>query len=294
MDKVGVARSSLFAAVGLTFFKLIVALMTGSLGILSEAVHSFLDLLAAAMTLFAVRISDKPADKEHQYGHGKFENLSALFETLLLVITCFWIISEAFHRLSSGKLDITVNVWSFVVVAAAIVVDVSRSRALSRAAKKYHSQALEADALHFSSDIFSSVVVLLGLVCYRLDIKAADSVASIIVSLIVLGVGWRLGKRAVSVLVDRAPDGVKERVDEVLATLPDVLRVHDIRIRSAGADVIINLNIHARPDSSLAEAHNLSDTVEQHLSAAIPNSRVHVHVEPDAHEDETGSARGPA
>ncbi len=164
-EKRKVAGWSVLAAVFLTGFKFVVAILTGSLGLLSEALHSGLDLVAAVITYFSVRLSDKPPDKEHNFGHGKIENFSALVETILLFVTCLWIIYEAIHRMITGKIEIEVNVWSYVVIITSIVVDVSRSRALYKVARKYNSQALEADALHFSTDIWSSSVVLLGLAC---------------------------------------------------------------------------------------------------------------------------------
>ncbi|HTY01992.1 MAG TPA: cation diffusion facilitator family transporter [Bacteroidota bacterium] len=284
MSKIAVARSSFLAAIGLTAFKLVVGLTTGSLGIISEAIHSGLDLVAAFITLVAVRVADKEPDREHQFGHGKFENLSALMETMLLVITCVWIIYEAIHRLSTGRLEIEVNLWSFVVIVVAIIVDFSRSRALSRAARKFHSQALEADALHFSSDIFSSLVVLVGLVCYTLDIKIADSIASIIVAMIVLGVSWRLGQRSVSVLVDRAPEGVTQKIEQLLHSYADVEKVENIRVRSAGPDIIIEMTIESNPMLSFEASHRLSDRIEQNIQDAIPRSHVHVHMEPSGHD----------
>jgi cation diffusion facilitator family transporter len=284
MDKIGVARSSFFAAVGLTTFKLIVGLSTGSLGILSEAVHSGLDLVAALMTLIAVRVSQKEPDQEHQFGHGKFENLSALAETLLLVITCVWILYEASHRLVTGALDIKVNFWSYTVILVAIVVDYSRSRALYRAAKLFNSQALEADALHFSSDIFSSAVVLLGLVCYTFDIKAADSVASMIVAVIVLGVSWRLGKRSIRVLVDTAPEGVTRQIEQLLRSYPEVERVEDLRVRTSGAEIIVEMTLESDPALSFGAAHELSDRIERDVMQAVPRSHVHVHMEPSGHD----------
>ena len=154
-EKKRVALLSVLAAIFLTGFKMIIGILTGSLGILSEALHSTLDLIAAVITFFSVSISDKPADKEHNYGHGKVENFSALIETLLLLITCIWIIYEAINRLVTGETEIKVNIWSYIVVITAIIIDVTRSRALSKVAKKHNSQALEADALHFSTDVWS-------------------------------------------------------------------------------------------------------------------------------------------
>src|SRR4051812_30439872 len=155
-EKRGAALTSLLAAVGLTAFKIIVGVATGSLGILAEAAHSGLDLVAALMTFLAIRFSGQPPDREHPYGHGKMENLSALFETVLLLITCVWIVREAIHRLASHTSAVEVTVWSFAVMVVSIAVDYSRSRVLARAAEKYQSQALEADALHFQTDIWSS------------------------------------------------------------------------------------------------------------------------------------------
>jgi cation diffusion facilitator family transporter len=201
---------------------------TGSLGILAEALHSGLDLLAAIVTYFSVRVSDKPADRDHHFGHGKIENLSALFETVLLLITCVWIIYEGVQRLLSGRVHIEVTYWSYIVVIASILIDFTRSRALMKAAKKHNSQALEADALHFSTDIWSSAVVLLGLICAQFGIHSADSYAALIVAAIVIYVCYNLGKRAIAVLLDRAPEGLLESIYETAATMPEIFAVHDI------------------------------------------------------------------
>ncbi|NTW36915.1 MAG: cation diffusion facilitator family transporter, partial [Syntrophobacteraceae bacterium] len=194
-EKRSVALLSVFAAVGLTAFKLAVGLLTNSLGILAEAAHSGLDLVAALMTYFAVRVSDKPADDRHHFGHGKVEYLSSLFETILLLATSAWIISEAVDRLFFNPARVEASLWSFVVMGSSIVIDVNRSRMLSRAAKKYNSQALEADALHFSTDIWSSAVVILGLVGITVSkvvpnlewMHQADSVAALVVAVALAG-----------------------------------------------------------------------------------------------------------
>src|SRR5512146_1718845 len=162
-EKRAVAQNSVLAAVGVTVLKIVVGITTGSLGILSEAAHSGLDLVAAVLTLLSVRVSDKPADADHQYGHGKFENFSAFIETALLLLTCIWIVWEAFQRLFFHSVEIEPSIWAFVVMFVSIGVDAWRSRALKRVADRYDSQALQADALHFSTDIWSSSVVILGL-----------------------------------------------------------------------------------------------------------------------------------
>src|SRR5512146_214255 len=162
-EKATVALASVGAAIGLTSMKLVVGLLTGSLGILAEAAHSGLDLVAALMTLFAVQVSDRPADRTHSYGHAKVENLSALAESGLLLVTAAWVIYEALRRLFFGEGHLALSVWAFVVMAISIVVDLTRSRALLRVARRLGSQALEADALHFGTDIWSSAVVIFGL-----------------------------------------------------------------------------------------------------------------------------------
>jgi cation diffusion facilitator family transporter len=279
-EKKKVALISVFAAVFLTGFKLVIGILTGSLGILSEALHSGLDLIAAIITYFSVRISDKPADKEHNYGHGKIENFSALIETILLVITCAWIIYEATGRLISGRTHIEITFWSYLVVISSIIIDISRSRALYRVAKKYNSQALEADALHFSTDIWSSAVVLLGLICANFGLFFADSVAALFVALIVLFVSYKLGKRAIEVLLDKAPQDTISKVEEILKTYDEVMQFHSLKIRTAGADTFIKFNIHLSPTSNLSDVHLLCDRIEKRLNESIPRSEVYIHAEP--------------
>ena len=283
-EKEKVAGFSVLAAVFLTGFKLLVGLVTGSLGILSEALHSALDLVAAVITYFSVRISDRPADEDHNFGHGKVENLSAFIETILLLVTCVWIIYEGITRLTSGDTHIEVTVWSFAVVILSIAIDFTRSRALYKVAKKHNSQALEADALHFATDIWSSAVVLLGLVCAKFGFYFADSIAALAVALIVLGVSYKLGRRAIDVLLDRAP---KELFDEVAALLDQQKEVecyHDLKVRVAGADTFINVTIHLHPELSLTQAHAISHKVEEFLSSSISRCEVQIHYEP--HEAE--------
>jgi cation diffusion facilitator family transporter len=279
-EKKRVALISVFAAIFLTGFKLIIGFITGSMGILAEGLHSGLDLVAAVITYFSVRISDKPADEHHHYGHGKIENFSAFIETILLLITCGWIIYEAAGRLVSGQTHIEVTAWSYIVIISSIIIDVGRSRALYRVAKKYNSQALEADALHFSTDIWSSTVVLFGLICANFGFFFADSVAALVVALIVLYVSYRLGKRAMDVLLDKAPQGTIKIVQHALTEFPEVRHYHNLKVRTAGADTFIKLNIHLDPDLSLLQVHEICDKIEKELSAIIPRSEVYIHAEP--------------
>jgi cation diffusion facilitator family transporter len=280
-EKRRVTAISVLAAVFLTGFKLIIGLLTGSLGILSEALHSGIDLVAAGVTFFSVKVSDKPADYDHNYGHGKFENFSALIETLLLLITCAWIIYEAVERLMSGRTHIEITVWSFVVVITSIFVDATRSRALYKVARKYNSQAIEADALHFSTDIWSSSVVLIGLVFAGFGIYVADSIAALGVAMIALLISYRLGRKAIDVLLDKAPPEIIEKVSKVLAKYSDVKYFHGLKVRTAGADTFIKFNIHLKPYLNLRHVHEVCDRIEQELKDLIPRSEIYIHPEPE-------------
>jgi len=288
-EKRSVALSSVLAAVGLTAFKIIVGLSTGSLGILAEAAHSGLDLMAAVMTFLAVRISGKPADSNHLYGHGKAENLSGLFETLLLLVTCFWIIYEATHRLLYHATDVEVNYWSFTVMITSIVVDISRSRILYRAARKYNSQALEADALHFSTDIWSSGVVILGLVCVKIServpslafLHTADSVAAMMVGLIVVYVSVKLGIRTIQALLHVATSGIEKKIVSAVEVLPGVTGCHNVRVRYSGPQLFVDIHILVDGNQTLKEAHNLTEEIERTIQKLVPNADVTVHPEPN-------------
>ncbi|HRY29705.1 MAG TPA: cation diffusion facilitator family transporter [Elusimicrobiota bacterium] len=287
-EKKYAAKSSVMAAVGLTGLKIAVGLSTGSLGILAEAAHSGLDLAAAAVTWWAIHVAGKPADRDHRYGHGKVENLSALFETLLLLITCGWIIHSAADRLISRNVEIEVNVWSFLVMFVSIAVDVSRSRLLFRAAKKYNSQALEADALHFSTDIWSSAVVILGLFCVKLSewlngyefLHYADAVAAIVVALIVVKVSVQLGWRTVSALLDTAPVGMEEQIVRAVERIPGVKNCHQVRLRPSGPVLFVDLHVLVDGRQSIKKAHALTEEIEQCIQKIVPHSDITVHPEP--------------
>jgi cation diffusion facilitator family transporter len=286
-EKKNIALSSVLAAVVLTGMKLAVGLMTNSLGILSEAAHSGLDLLAALITYFAVSVSDKPPDEDHQYGHGKMENVSALFETILLLVTCGWIIWEAVERLITRSSHVDANAWSYAVIATSIVIDVSRSRALSFVAKKHRSQALEADALHFSSDIWSSLAVLVGLLGVSLGYSSFDSVAALAVALLVLFVSYRLGRRTIDALMDRVPEGVTKNVGESIKSVQGVEEVRSVRVRASGARVFVDVIVGLSRTLPFERAHKVMDDIEKAIHAAEPGADVTVHAEPMKGQGET-------
>ena len=288
-EKTTVALSSVIAAVGLTTFKIIVGIATNSLGILAEAAHSGLDLMAAMMTFFAVRVADKPADRGHPFGHGKVENISALFETLLLLATSGWIIYEAIHRLRAPETHVEVSGWSFIVMGTSIIVDVSRSRMLYAAAKKHNSQALEADALHFSTDIWSSSVVILGLVLVLVArwfpsltlLEKGDAVAALVVAAIVIFVSGELGVRSIQALLDAAPkNGERDRIIKEVSKMEDIADVHAVRIRSSGAGWFVDMHVTMNGRMSLNKSHALTELIEGKVMEILPGADVTVHVEP--------------
>lgn len=289
-DKRWAAGTSVIAAVGLTVIKAIVGIATGSLGILAEAAHSGLDLAAAVMTLFAVWISGKPADTRHPYGHGKVENLSALFETFLLLVTCVWIIERAVQRVLQGRVEIEVTFWSFAVMVTSIVVDYSRTRVLYRAARRYNSQALEADALHFSTDIWSSSVVILGLICVSVSgsrpgwhfLRYADAVAAIIVALIVVYVCVALGTRTIQALLDATQPGLEQQVISAVQALRGVTDCHHVRVRYSGSRPFVDVHVSLDGSQSLRAAHDLTEEIERTIQGLLPEADVTVHPEPQA------------
>ncbi len=287
-EKRSVALGSLVAAFGLTGMKVVVGIATNSLGILAEAAHSALDLVAAAVTYVAVRVSDKPADSDHLFGHGKVENVSALFETVLLLATSVWILHEGYLRLLVHSVEVDPSIWAFLVMGLSIGVDYSRSRMLYRAARKHNSQALEADALHFSTDIWSSAVVILGLLGVLVARSApglawlgrADAVAAMVVALIVMFVCGELGWRSIKALLDTAPPGMAERVCREVEAVEGVLDCHRVRIRPSGPQYFIDFHVTMDGARTLVAAHALVEVVEERVRALVPGSDVTVHVDP--------------
>jgi cation diffusion facilitator family transporter len=300
-EKRAAAGNSVLAALALTGMKLVVGLLSGSLGLLAEAAHSGLDLVAALVTFVAVSVSDRPADESHPYGHGKIENFSALIETVLLFLTCAWIIYEAVQRIFFRAVEVNPSLWAFLVVIISIGVDISRSKMLYRAAKKHQSQALEADALHFSTDIWSSAVVLGGLVLVWLGKKIlpghagglnrADAFAALGVAFIVLFVSYRLGKRTIDVLLDRAPEGLKEKIAVAADEVEGVISTGKVRLRRSGAFVFVDMTIEVDRTLSFERTHAIAEDVEARIQAIIPGSDVVIHTDPRESERETMARR---
>ena len=286
-----VALTSVLASLLLTVMKLVVGIMTGSIGIISEAAHSALDFGAAALTLFAVRMSDKPADTKHHYGHAKVESVSALIETGLLVVTSIWIIYAAAERLMAGTTEIEVTWYAVAVMAVSIVVDFSRSRALKKVAKETNSQALEADALHFSSDILSSAVVLIGLVFVSMGIAWADAVAGIAVALLVGWAAFNLGKKTIDVLIDAAPEGIGERIEEITMTIGGVIAIDKIRVKPTGPQVFIEMAVCVNRTLSVEKVQRICSEIEKKIREEFPVGDITINTRPIALNSETIAER---
>jgi len=287
-EKEQVALTSIAASAALTVAKAVIGVMTGSLAILSEAGHSLIDLGATILTYAAVRVSGKPADEQHQYGHYKFEAVSALAETALLFLLSGIVIWEAGKRLTEyGSPQVEATVWAFGVVLVSIAVDFFRSRALSKTAKKTKSQALEADALHFSSDIASSAAVLLGLFGVKFGLPWMDSAAALVVAVLVCVAGWRLGRRTIDTLTDVAPEGAVEKVQAIATQVPGVVAVKHVRARGAGEKTFVDLTVAVSRTLPLDRVSAIKDAVAATIRKRLDGAEPTVTTDPVALSNET-------
>lgn len=297
-EKRRAAISSVIWSAVLTVLKLGAGVATGSLGIMSEALHSSMDFIAAGITFYAVRMAARPADDNHPYGHEKVENLSALAETALLVLTSAWIVWEALHRLFVESVQVSVTWWACAVVIISLIVDVNRSAMLRRVAKKHRSQALEADALHFTTDIWSSAVVLLGLVCVYATryfapegvahawLHRADALAGLLVAGIILWVAWGLVSRSVHALMDGGSRELSDRIATLIKSNFPQYPILRLRVRDNGVRIFGELNIEAPATLQVKEAHDVADAIHSLISTEIQGAEITVHIEPSASNNE--------
>ncbi|HEY6766867.1 MAG TPA: cation-efflux pump [Candidatus Sulfotelmatobacter sp.] len=292
-EKRAAAGNSVIVAVIITGLKVVVGVSTGSLGILSEAAHSALDLMAALVTYFSVGVSDKPADADHQYGHGKVENFSAFVETTLLLVTCAWVVYEAVLRLFFRHIEIEPSLWAFAVLLLSMGLDWWRSRALNRIAIKYDSQALEADALHFSTDIWSAGVVVLGLLLvflghtYHIEwLRDADPIAALFVAGVIVFVSWRLARRTVDALLDAAPAGVRAQITDAVSRVDGVIEVDRVRIRRAGNRYFADLAVGLARNLTFQRSEQLGEAVTAAVQKILPDADVTVQPMPRAQGSE--------
>jgi cation diffusion facilitator family transporter len=287
-QKEQVALTSIFASAALTLAKAIVGILTGSLALLSEAGHSLIDFGATVITYVAVRMSGKPADEEHHYGHGKIESISALAETALLFLLSAIVIWEAGKRLLAHESPtVEATVWAFAVILVSIVVDFFRARALSRTAKQTSSHALEADALHFSSDLWASLAVLVGLVGVHYGLPWADTVAALAVAVLVCIAGWRLGRRTIETLTDTAPHGVTDQVRAIARRVPGVVAVDQVRAREGGDKIFIDLGATVSRTLPLDRVKTTRDALIAAIQKSLPRAELTVTTEPVALDNET-------
>jgi cation diffusion facilitator family transporter len=275
------ALISVVAAAALLTLKLVAGLASHSLGLVSEALHSGTDLVAALLTFFAVGVAVRPADPGHQYGHGKAEHLSALAEGAILVAASLLIAWRAItHLVGATETRVEATWYALLVIGIVIVVDAARTFISMRGARRFHSAALQANALHFGSDLAGSGAVLLGLLLVRAGHARADSAAALFVAVLVLVAAARLMKRNVDVLMDRAPADAEEAAREAISGIEPPVELRRLRMRQAGGRQFADVVITVPPGAAVGQGHAAADQVEDAVHAALPGSDVVVHVEP--------------
>jgi len=267
------ALYSVLAAIALVAVKLTVGLYTNSLGVMSEALHSSIDLIAAGMTLWAVRAAARPPDEDHPYGHEKVEALSSLGETALLFITCAWIVHEAFERLMGAGPEVDIGPIAIAVMLMSMAVDFGRARSLRKAAREHKSQALEADAAHFSTDLISSAVVIAGLLLAMAGFRESDAMAALVVAGVTAYIGYKLLRGAVRTLMDYAPSGLAWTVAEA-AKGEGISKVDGVRVRSSGPRTFVEATVHIDNSLPLEQGRRLADEAAQRIRTVVPDADV--------------------
>lgn len=282
-----VALRSMLAAACMTALKLAAGLISGSLGVLSDAAHSGLDLAGSAVTLFSVRVSDKPADEDHTYGHGKVENLSAFFEAGLMAISCAWIIWEAVERIRHNTYELRLSWWPVLVLLTSITVDYWRSRALHKVALQTGSPALATDAFHFASDIWSSVAVLAGFLVTWIGsanhiawLRFADPVAAIGVSIMILRITTKLTQETIGVLMDQIPAETRLKVIREAEKVPGVLAVEQARVRRSGPNYFADLTLALPRRYTFEHTGELVRAATDAVHLVLPKADVVIHTVP--------------
>jgi cation diffusion facilitator family transporter len=293
---------SVFAASLITLLKLITGVFTGSLGMLSEAAHSSVDLIASAITLFSVHVSDRPADEDHNYGHGKVESLSAFVQTGIMFASCVWLVAEALRRIIlHHHLVLKISIAPFVVLLCSIVVDFTRSRTLARIAREHRSDALAADSVHFATDMWSSFAVMIGLaasyagVRYSLPwLEYADPLAAIVVSGIILSVSWKLARETVDALLDATPttdptsnhpqtkEQLRTNLIHDLAAIPGVMSVDRLRTRRSGANYFADVTLGMPRNLTFQRSEQLTMAATEAVQRHLPGADVVIHTVPTA------------
>jgi len=268
-EKTRVAAISVFASAGMAAAKLVVGIIIGSLALISEALHSSVDVVATVITWMVVRVSDLPADNEHHYGHGKFESVSALGVIAMLYVLAGGILVESYSRLREGTPPPTVSAIPFAVLLLDIVINLSRAWALHRTARETGSQALAADALHFASDVLGSVAVIIGLALAGLGFWWGDSAAAIVVAIMIAALGLRMARATVETLLDRAPEGVSERTKSAIRSVPGVVDVERLRVRMVGATHFIDAIVKVPRTYPIDRVDEIKQKAQAAVAAAL-------------------------
>jgi cation diffusion facilitator family transporter len=278
--KVSIARLSIVSNTLLILMKLAVGIISGSVSILSEAIHSSMDLIAAIIAFFSVRVSDNPPDSRHPYGHGKIENISGVIEALLIFVAAIWIIIEAVKKLLGEKIELDSIALGSIVMLISAIVNTIVSRKLYKVARATNSMALEADALHLKTDVYTSLGVSAGLGLILITgINWLDPVIAIMVALFIINESYHLLSRAFTPLLDTAwnTDEIKD-LEKRLNQME--VSYHDLRTRVAGNYRFIDIHIQIPEDVSVGSAHKYCDKIESELTGAYDNVTVTIHVEP--------------
>ena len=286
-DKQRVAVISMLSSAGLASVKLIAAVFSSSLGVLSEAIHGLIDFGATIVTVFAIRWSSQPADDDHQFGHAKIESVAALLETVLLFGTAVYIAYEAILRLTTPHEPLAIAWWAFAIMVVSIVVDFNRSRALRKTAEATSSEALKADATHFESDMWSSLAVLIGLGGVWVGFQWADSVAALLVSIYIGKIAWDLTSTTLNTLLDAAPAGVSTQINDIADKQNGILSVNSLRVRPAGSTLFVNLDVNVPRLLNLVSIADLKTSLVAAIQKKLPHADISITTNPVALDDET-------
>ncbi|MFH1127209.1 MAG: cation diffusion facilitator family transporter [archaeon] len=281
--KAHAAQWSIAANIFLLALKLLAGLYTGSLGIIAEFIHSFFDLIASILAYLGIKKASQPADETHHYGHERFENISSLLQSLLITLTSIIIIYEAYGKLTDSTHVVKESFIGIAVMAVTLIIDIRISRYLHGKSTETGSPALEADAYHFTTDILSTVAVIIGLAATALGYPIADVLSAIFVALIMLYISLNLGKKATFVMLDRAPDRKTiEKIDAIIKASRKVKSHHSLRARTAGNKLFVDVSVHLCDSLTLEEAHRISDGLEKKIIRECPEVKeIVIHMEPE-------------
>ncbi|HEX3114225.1 MAG TPA: cation diffusion facilitator family transporter [Bradyrhizobium sp.] len=282
-----VAAISVFASAGMATTKLVVGIAIGSLALISEALHSSVDVVATVVTWMVVRVSDRPADEEHHYGHGKFESVSALGVIAMLYVLAGGILVESWSRLREGAAPPTISAIPFIVLLVDIAVNFWRARALHRAARDTKSQALAADALHFASDVLGSIAVIIGLALAGLGHAWGDAAAAVAVAIMIALLGLRLARSTVETLLDRAPEGASEKADVAIRSVPGVVDVERLRVRMVGSTHFIDAIVQVPRTYPIDRVDGIKRKAQAAVAKVLDNADLTFTAVPVARDNES-------